>query len=142
MKKDDVRPAVIHHPPVEHEEIDFAHPSEGELASILDFYGIRWRYEPTTFPLRWDQEGNLREAFSPDFYLVNEDLYVELTTLRPKLMRLKRRKIRRMKALYPHVEVRLWERSDFVRLLERFGMQERRPSLVGQRAVEEGDDEE
>lgn len=142
MRREDVRPDVIHHPPVEHERIDFAHPSEEELASILDFYGIEWHYEPTTFPLRWDKEGNLREAFSPDFYLVNEDLYVELTTLRPKLMRLKRRKIRRLKALYPDVDVKLWERSDFVRLLERFGMQERRPSLVGQQAVEEGDDEE
>ena len=141
MTKEDVRPPVIHHPPVDHEEICFAHPSEEELASILDFYGIEWRYEPTTFPLRWDEEGNLREAFSPDFYLVKHDLYVELTTLRRKLMRIKRRKIRRLKNLYPDVEIKLWDRSDFVRLLERFGMQERRPALVGQQAVEEGDEE-
>ncbi|MEA3406487.1 MAG: hypothetical protein U9R48_00210 [Chloroflexota bacterium] len=141
MKKENVRPPVIHHPPVEHEEITFAHPSEEELASILDFYGIEWRYEPTTFPLRWDKEGNLQEAFSPDFYLVNQGLYVELTTLRPQLMRLKRRKICRLKALYPDVDIKLWDRSDFVRLLERFGMQESRPSLVGQQAVEEGNEE-
>ncbi|MFP3896658.1 MAG: hypothetical protein ACLFV5_07475 [Anaerolineales bacterium] len=141
MTKDDARPTVIHHPSVDHEEIEFAHPSEEELANILDFYGIEWRYEPTTFPLRWDKEGNLREAFSPDFYLVNEGLYVELTTLHPKLMRLKRRKIRRLKALYPQVEIRLWDRSDFVRLLERFGMQKRKPSLVGQEAIEKADDE-
>ena len=26
-------------------EVDFAHPSEGEFARILDFYGVRWQYE-------------------------------------------------------------------------------------------------
>ena len=34
----------------------FAHPSESEFAHILDFYGLRWVYEPRSFPLRWDGE--------------------------------------------------------------------------------------
>ena len=73
-----------------------------------------WRYEPVTFPLEWDAEGNVIEAFSPDFYLVQQDLYVELTTLRPKLMRFKNHKIRRIKELYPEVNIKLWRRKDFV----------------------------
>ena len=103
-------------PPIARQDIAFSHPSEEELARVLDFYGIDWRYEPVTFPLDWDAKGNILEAFSPDFYLVEEDLYVELTTLRPKLMRFKHRKIRRLQELYPEINVRLWNRSDFTAL--------------------------
>jgi len=113
----------------------FSHPSEEEFARILDFYGITWRYEPVTFPLDWDAQGNVLEAFSPDFYLVQEDLYVELTTLRQSLMRIKHRKIRRLKELYPEVNIRLWDRRDFLRFLERFGETGREQELIGKEAV-------
>lgn len=139
MAKDSVRPSPVKNPQVNREDILFSHPSEEELAHILDFYGIKWLYEPTTFPLRWDDEGNILEAFSPDFYLVEQDLYVELTTLRPQLMRLKRRKIRRLRELYPEINARLWNRNDFTRLLERFGLEGRSHDLVGKEAVEGGD---
>ena len=36
----------------------FAHESEAEFARILDFYHIVWQYEPRTFPIEWDEEGN------------------------------------------------------------------------------------
>jgi len=77
------------------------------------------------------------EAFSPDFYLVNENLYVELTTLRPQLMRAKRRKLRRMRELYPEVNIRLWRRRDFEMLLARFGQEGRHDELVGQEALDQ-----
>ena len=64
--------------------IKFSHPAEETFARILDFYGIRWVYEPRTFPLEWDKNGNVIEAFAPDFYLPEQDLYIELTTLRPR----------------------------------------------------------
>lgn len=130
-----VRPIPIQNPAVRRDEIAFSHPSEAEFARILDFYGIEWRYEPTTFPLRWDENGNCLEAFSPDFYLVAEDLYVELTTLRPQLMRLKRRKIRHLKTLYPDINIRLWNRKDFVRFLEHFGLMAETRTLVGKEAI-------
>jgi len=141
MPKRDSRPRPIANPNVVREEIVFSHPSEAELARILDFYGIRWRYEPTTFPLRWDAEGNILEAFSPDFYLIDQALYVELTTLRPKLMRVKRQKLRAIRELYPDVHIRLWDRKDFVRLLQHFGLEEHNHDLVGQEALEEQDAE-
>ena len=136
MPEESMRPRPTHNPEVERQEIAFSHPSEEELARILDFYCIPWRYEPMTFPLRWNDRGVVLEAFSPDFYLIDQDLYVELTTLRPKLIRAKQHKVRRLKELYPEVNIRLWRRKDFVRLLERFGLEKRRPALVGKEAVE------
>jgi hypothetical protein len=134
-----MRALPIKNPIVCRQDISFSHPSEHEFACILDFYGIEWRYEPTTFPLEWDKDGNVVEAFSPDFYLVQQDLYVELTTLRQKLMRFKHRKIRRLKELYPDVNVKLWNRKDYERFLERFGMEGRREELVGQEALRNHD---
>ena len=64
---------------------EYSHPAEELFARILDFYGLEWQYEPTTFPLEWDENGKITEAFSPDFYLPGQDLYIELTTLRPQL---------------------------------------------------------
>jgi len=139
VHKKQVRPKPIANPPRERGEITFSHPSEQEFARILDFYGIKWRYEPTTFPLRWDEDGHILEAFSPDFYLVEQDLYVELTTLRPRLMRIKKRKLRLLRELYPEVNVKLWSRKDFIRFLERFGLEERSQVLVGQEAINNGD---
>jgi hypothetical protein len=135
MPTDAVRPGPVHNPAVRRDEIVFSHPSEEEFARILDFYGIEWRYEPTTFPLRWDENGNCLEAFSPDFYLLAEDLYVELTTLRPRLMRLKHRKVRHLKELYPEISIKLWNRKDFVRFLEHIGLEGESRSLVGKEAI-------
>jgi hypothetical protein len=135
MSTDSVRPRPSPNLPAKRTEIVFSHPSEEEFARILDFYGIEWRYEPTTFPLEWDRHGNVLEAFSPDFYLVQEDLYVELTTLRPSLMRIKHRKIKRLKELYPEINVKLWDRKDFIHFLERFGLDEREAALIGKEAM-------
>ena len=41
-----------------HEQVKFAHNSERQFAKLLDFYGIVWEYEPRTFVLEWDNEGN------------------------------------------------------------------------------------
>ena len=109
----------------------FVHPIENEFARVLDYYGIRWEYEPRTFALEWDEEKNITQAFSPDFYLPDQDLYVELTTARPKLVTIKNRKIRRMGELYPGVSVQLWKRRDLRNLMIRFGMDERAASIMG-----------
>ncbi len=111
----------------------FAHPIEEEFARILDYYGIEWLYEPRSFPLKWDEEGHVKQAFAPDFYLPGQDLYVELTTLRPKLVTKKNRKIRRMHELYPEINVQLWKRSDLRDLMLRFGMDEHGEQYPGQR---------
>jgi hypoxanthine phosphoribosyltransferase len=99
----------------------FAHASEAELARILDFYEVRWVYEPDTFPIGWSMSGDVVESFSPDFYLPDLDLYVELTTLKQKLVRKKNRKLRRLRELYPDVRIKLFYARDFRMLLLKFG---------------------
>ena len=99
----------------------FAHASEAELARILDFYQVRWAYEPDTFPIGWAMTGEVVESFSPDFYLPDLDLYVELTTLKQKLVRKKNRKLRRLRELYPDVRIKLFYARDFRMLLLKFG---------------------
>ncbi len=102
----------------------FAHPSELVFARLLDFYGIRWQYEPRTFPLRYDSAGNMVEAFSPDFYLPDSDLYVELTTMKQSLVTKKNRKVRRLLELYPDVKIRLLYQKDFEDLIFKYTAKE------------------
>ena len=115
--------------------IRFAHPSEEEFSRILDFYQIEWEYEPTSFALKQDGEGRVLEAFSPDFYLPQYDLYIELTTLRQQLITKKHRKIRLLKELCPKVNVKLVNRRVFSELLLKYGLQHRRQELVGEEAL-------
>lgn len=98
----------------------FAHPSELVFARLLDFYGIRWQYEPRTFPLNYDDKGNITEAFSPDFYLPDSDLYVELTTMKQSLVTKKNRKVKRLRELYPEVKIQLLYQKDFEDLLFKY----------------------
>ncbi len=99
----------------------FAHASEAELARILDFYQVRWEYEPDTFPIGWSMSGDVVESFAPDFYLPDMDLYVELTTLKQKLVRKKNRKLRRLRELYPDIRIKLFYARDFRMLMLKFG---------------------
>ena len=102
----------------------FAHPAEEIFAKILDFYGIEWEYEPRTFPLEWDEQGRVKEAFSPDFYLPAQNLYIELTTLRTKLATFKNRRIRRMQELYPEIHIKLIKRREMRDMMEKYGLYE------------------
>jgi len=115
----------------EHSRPTFSHPTEEAFARILDFYGIEWEYEPHTFPLEWDSEGNVKEAFTPDFYLSDQDLYIELTTVRPKLVTFKNRKMRRMKELYPDVNIKLFKRQDLRQLMLKYGLDEEAEAIRG-----------
>ncbi len=98
----------------------FAHPSEEEFARILDFYNLEWVYEPKSFALGWEGD-RVTEMFTPDFYLPSLDLYVELTTLKQSLVTEKNRKLRKMRQLYPNVNITLLYKKDFDRLLAKYG---------------------
>lgn len=100
----------------------FSHPAEEAFARVLDFYHARWEYEPTTFPLEWDETGRIVTAFSPDFYLVDEDLYVELTTMRQRLVTQKNRKLRLLSEIYPGVKCKLIYRRDVANLAIKYGL--------------------
>lgn len=89
---------------------------------MLDFYQVRWEYEQRSFPLAWNEQGVPTESFTPDFYLPEFDLYVELTTLRQPLVTRKNRKLRRLRELYPQVRVKLLYRNDVHKLLSKYGL--------------------
>jgi hypothetical protein len=109
----------------------FAHASEAELARILDYYDVRWEYEPRTFPIQWNLDGSVVESFTPDFYLPELDLYVELTTLRQSLVRRKNRKLRRLRELYPDLRAKLFYGKDFKALMLKYGRFDIAASLSG-----------
>ena len=100
----------------------FANEAELECAQILDFHGIPWDYEPHTFPLEVSPEGGVLEAFTPDFYLPEQDLYVEVTTMKQSLVTKKNRKVRRLRELYPDVRIRILYRRDLDALADRHGL--------------------
>jgi hypothetical protein len=107
-----------------HEKVSFAHNSEKQFAKLLDFYQIRWDYEPTTFTIEWDRQGNPSQRFSPDFYLPEFDTYIEITTLNQKLVTKKNRKARRLQELYPDVRCRVLYQRDYLNLLVKYGLEE------------------
>ena len=98
----------------------FANRAEAECARILDYYRIPWEYEPTSFVLARDDEGRVSEAFTPDFYLPEQDLYLEITVMKQSLVTRKNRKLRKLRELYPGVRVKLFYRRDVQRLAERY----------------------
>jgi cytidylate kinase len=103
----------------------FGHPSEEVFANLLDFYRIAWDYEPRSFPLQWDKDGKVAEAFTPDFYLPEFDLYVELTTMKQANVTKKNRKIRLLRAIYPHVNIQVFYQKDVQDLVMKYRMPER-----------------
>ena len=100
----------------------FVNRAELEVAKLLDFYGIRWDYEPRSFVLETDGEGHVVEATRPDFYLPEQDLYLELTTMKQSLVTRKNRKIRKLRERYPDVRVKLFYKRDFERLVQKYGI--------------------
>lgn len=102
----------------------FAHPSEQVFANLLDFYGIAWEYEPRSFPIHFDDEGRATEAFTPDFYLPEFDLYVELTTMKQSLVTKKNRKVRLLRELYPTINIQVFYQKDFENLIFKYGLTE------------------
>lgn len=102
----------------------FSHPSEEIFANLLDFYRIAWEYEPRSFPLEWNAEGKVTEAVTPDFYLPEFDLYVELTTMKQALVTKKNRKIRLLRQCYPEVNIQVFYQKDFQNLIFKYGLTE------------------
>jgi hypoxanthine phosphoribosyltransferase len=92
------------------------------FAALLDLYDVTWYYEPVEFPLAWDASGSPRSGFRPDFWLPLEGCFVELTVADQRHVTRKNAKIRRMRELYPEVELVVLYRRDFRRLLDHHGL--------------------
>ena len=98
----------------------FANEAELECAKIFDYYRIPWAYEPRTFVLEEDEDGRVVEAFTPDFYLPEQDLYIEVTVMKQSLVTRKNRKLRKIRERYPDVRVKLFYKRDIERLAQRY----------------------
>jgi hypothetical protein len=120
--------------------VNFAHHSERQFAKLLDFYQIEWSYEPRSFDIEWDDEGNPTQRFTPDFYLPQFDLYIEITTLNQKLVTKKNRKVRRLREIYPDVRCKIFYQRDYLNLLIKYGLEsEASPDETGSARVKQGE---
>jgi cytidylate kinase len=102
----------------------FGHPSEEIFAKLLDFYRIAWEYEPRSFAVRWDGEGRVVESFTPDFYLPEQNLYIELTTMKQAHVTRKNRKVKLLRALYPEINIQVFYQKDVQELILKYGLAE------------------
>jgi hypothetical protein len=100
----------------------FVNEAEAECARMLDYHGIPWEYEPRSFVLEEDEEGRVLEAFTPDFYLPEQQLYLEVTVMKQSLITRKNRKIRKLRERYPDVKIKLFTKRDFERLSQKYGL--------------------
>ena len=98
----------------------FQNEAELECAKILDYYAVPWEYEPHSFVLEQDDQGRVTEAFTPDFYLPEQDLFLEVTVMKQSLVTRKNRKLRKLRERYPHVNVKLFYKRDIERLAQRY----------------------
>jgi hypoxanthine phosphoribosyltransferase len=98
----------------------FVNEAELECAKIFDYYRIPWAYEPRTFVLEEDDDGRVVEAFTPDFYLPEQDLYIEVTVMKQSLVTRKNRKLRKVRERYPGIRVKLFYKRDIERLAQRY----------------------
>ena len=112
--------------PLQSDTVGFAHASERQFARLLDFYQIEWLYEPTSFDLQWDGEGNATQRFTPDFYLPAYDLYIEITTLNQKLVTKKNRKVRVLRERYPEINCKIFYQRDYLSLVMKYGLDDER----------------
>jgi hypoxanthine phosphoribosyltransferase len=101
----------------------FANRAELECAKVLDYYGVPWNYEPRTFVLEEDEDGRVVEAFTPDFHLPEQDLYLEITMMKQSLVTRKNRKLRKFRERYPGIRIKLFYRRDVERLAQRYHLE-------------------
>lgn len=100
----------------------FVNASEETFANLLNFYRIAWEYEPRSFPIQWNRDGQVSVAFTPDFYLPEFDLYVELTTMKQAHVTKKNRKVRLLREIYPHINIQVFYQKDFENLMFKYGL--------------------
>jgi hypoxanthine phosphoribosyltransferase len=64
------------------------------------------------------------KKFTPDFYLPQYDLFIEITTLDQRLVTKKNRKVRRLRELHPEIKCKVFYERDYLNLLVKYGLEE------------------
>jgi hypothetical protein len=96
--------------------VEFVYDWEREFSEVLDVYGMLWRYKPRTFAVEWDEEGNFVDSFTPDFYLPEHDLYVELAPWGYGDFGMNVRKVRMLRDLYSAIKIEVIAGRDYKRV--------------------------
>lgn len=105
----------------------------------MDFYDIKWLYEPVSFDIAWDSRGNPVSKFTPDFYLPEFDLFIEITTMNQKLVTKKNRKVRMLRELYPEIKCKILYKRDFEGLLFKYNIRLEEEGDTTGKAEDEGE---
>jgi len=85
---------------------------------------VPWDYEPRSFPIEFDDKGEAVKYFTPDFYLPDDDLFIEITTMNQKLVTKKNKKVRRLKAIHPDVNCKVFYQRDYLHMVVKYGLEE------------------
>src|SRR5262249_44592396 len=99
------------------------------------------QYEPRTFAIEWDADGAVTGSFTPDFYLPDYDLFIELTTLRQQLVTRKNRKLRLLRQLHPEINIKILYASDYRKIVEKFVASGRWQAAAGEEMIGQLDDD-
>ena len=62
--------------------------------------------------------------FRPDFYLPDDDVYIEITTMNQKLVTKKNRKVRMLREAHPQIRCKIFYQRDYLHLLVKYGLEE------------------
>ena len=83
-----------------------------------------WEYEPREFAIEFGDDGAPLKWFRPDFYLPDDDLYIEITTMNQKLVTKKNRKVRLLREVHPDIRCKIFYQRDYLHLLVKYGLEE------------------
>ena len=89
---------------------------EANTARLLNFEKRKWKYEIKTFWFLKIKRGV--RSYTPDFYLPEEDIYIEVKGWWDKKSLTK---MKRMKKYYPNVKIEIWD-NDFFKSLKQKGI--------------------
>jgi hypothetical protein len=80
-------------------------------------------YEPRSFVLSWDEVAEPMAMFTPDFYLPEDKVFVEVTTMNQRLVTKKNRKVRLLGEIYPDVKCKILYQRDYLHLVVKYGLE-------------------
>ena len=91
-------------------EIYFYSRWEANIARLFNYLGIRWQHQPKIFNL-------VSQNYTPDFYLPDDDIYIEVKNFLWKYSKIRDRKFRK---LYPDIKLTLLLKKDYLELEKKY----------------------
>lgn len=83
---------------------------EANIARVYNHLGIAWQYEPHTFDIGG-------QMYTPDFYLPERDMYVEVKNF---WWRYSKERDRKFRARYPHVQLEVISKEEYQALEQQY----------------------